>query len=307
MLTDILYETMNLFPGKYIHIGGDEVPKQAWNASQYCRQLIADSALRDANGLQSYFIRKIERFVNAQGRSVIGWDEILEGGLPPNATVMSWRGEAGGIAAAQLGHDVVMTPGSGGLYFDHAQSKSSSEPLNIGSFAPLTKTYNYDPIPEALNAEQAKHVIGVQGNVWTEYIATPAKVEYMLFPRMLALSEIAWTPKANKDYKNFTEERLGKHLLRLDNAGYNYRVPEPIGATDTTFTGDQFNIVLKAPVEGAHIHYTLDGYTPRETDMEYTAPLQFTVPANKQYEFKAVTITRSGKSSVPATIKLKNQ
>jgi hexosaminidase len=262
--------------------------------------------LRDANGLQSYFIRKTERFVNSQGRSVIGWDEILEGGLPPNATVMSWRGEAGGIAAAQLGHDVVMTPGSGGLYFDHAQSKSPLEPLSIGSHAPLSKTYNYDPIPEALTAEQAKHVIGVQGNVWTEYIATPAKVEYMLFPRMLALSEIAWSPKANKDFKNFTEERVPKHLLRLDEAGYNYRVPEPIGSTDTTLSGDQFNIVLKTPVEGARLHYTLDGYVPRETDLEYITPLQFTIPAGKQYEFKAVTITKSGKYSIPATIKMKN-
>ena len=306
MLNEILYEVMELFPGKYIHIGGDECPKDAWKKSDYCRQLIADQGLRDENGLQSYFIGRIEKFVNSQGRSIIGWDEILEGGLAPNATVMSWRGEAGGIAAAQLNHDVIMTPASGGLYFDHTQSKSTQEPLTIGGNAPLSKTYNYDPIPSALTKEQQQHVIGVQANLWTEYIATPAKAEYMLLPRMLALSEVAWTPQNGKNYKDFSEDRVPHHLALLESMGYNYRVPVPFGAKDTTITGDKFNIDLTPSVEGAKIYYTIDGYTPRETDLQYTTPVKVTVPPGKHIEFQAIEVTPAGKRSIISDIKMDN-
>ena len=306
MIDDILREVMEIFPGKYIHIGGDECPKIAWKKSDFCRRLISDQNLNDENGLQSYFIGRIEKFVNAQGRTIIGWDEILEGGLAPNATVMSWRGEGGGIAAAQLGHDVIMTPGSGGLYFDHTQSKSSQEPLTIGGNAPLAKTYAYDPVPAALNAEQQKHVIGVQANVWTEYMSTPAKVEYMILPRLFALSEVAWTPKANKDFKNFSQERVAKHLAKLDAAGYDYRVPVAYGADDTTISGDKFNVVLIPSVEGAKIYYTIDGYNPRETDLEYKTPLLFTIPEHKSIHLKTITITPSGKRSIVSDIKMEN-
>jgi hexosaminidase len=306
MMDDILLEVMELFPGKYIHIGGDECPKFAWKKSDFCRQLMSEQNLNDENGLQSYFTGRIEKFVNAQGRQIIGWDEILEGGLAPNATVMSWRGEGGGIAAAQLGHDVIMTPGSAGLYFDHAQSKSPQEPLSIGGNAPLSKTYAYDPVPAALSAEQQKHVIGVQANVWTEYIATPAKVEYMLLPRMFALSEIGWTPKENKDYKNFSQERVAKHLAKLDAAGFDYRVPVAYGADDTTVSGDKINVLLNVPVEGAKIYYTIDGYTPRETDLEYTAPLLFSIPEHKSIHLKTITVTPSGKRSIASDIKMTN-
>jgi hexosaminidase len=306
MEDDILREIMELFPGKYIHIGGDECPKKAWKASDFCRNMIADSGLRDENGLQSYFIGRLEKFINSQGRSIIGWDEILEGGLAPNATVMSWRGEKGGIAAAQLGHDVIMTPGSGGMYFDHGQSKSTQEPLNIGGFAPLSKTYAYDPIPDALNSEQAKHVIGVQANLWTEYIPTPAKAEYMLLPRMLALSEVAWSPKSAKDYKNFLEERIPKNLAMLESEGYNFRVPEPEGAKDTTVTGPQFKVELKPLVAGAKIYYTIDGYMPGATSLPYTQPLLFNIPAGKYMEFKCMEITPGGKSSIATDIRMDN-
>jgi hexosaminidase len=306
-LKDILREVMLLFPGKYIHIGGDECPKDAWKKSEFCRQLIVDSALRDENGLQSYFIRTMERFVNSQGRSLIGWDEIMEGGLAPNASVMSWRGESGGIAAAQLGHDVIMTPGSGGLYFDHAQSRSKEEPLSIGGFAPLAKTYAYDPVPAALNKDQQKHILGVQANLWTEYIATTSKVEYMLLPRMLALSEIAWSPKANRNYKNFSEQRVAKHLPKLEAAGFNYRVPEPVGASDTLAIGDKFKIELTPLVEGAKIYFTIDGYQPRETDLLYTGPATLNIPKDKTIEFKTIAITPSGKRSVVNNIQMSNK
>jgi len=307
MLDDILFEVMLLFPGRYIHIGGDECNKFAWKNSDFCKQLIADKNLKDEEGLQSYFIRRIEQFVNAQGHSIIGWDEILEGGLAPNATVMSWRGEAGGIAAAREGHDVVMTPGSGGLYFDHTQYKSAQEPLSIGGNAPLAKTYAYNPVPDELTREEAKHIIGVQANLWTEYIATPAKAEYMLLPRMLALAEVAWTPAAKKDYTDFSEQRIPHHLQRLDAAGYDYRVPVAIGASDTTLTGAKFKIDLRPSVEGATVYYTLDGYNPRETDLPLNGPLEINVPEHKAINLKTIVITGSGKRSIVSEMKLENK
>ncbi len=306
ILEDVLREVMELFPGRYIHIGGDECPKATWKASAYCRQLIADSALNNEEGLQSYFVRHMERFINNNGRSMVGWDEILEGGLAPNATVMSWRGEAGGIAAAQQNHDVIMTPGSGGLYFDHKQSGTNQEPLSIGGNAPLSKTYNYNPIPAVLSKDAQKHVIGVQANLWTEYIATPAKAEFMLLPRMLAMAETGWTTEGNKDYKNFSEQRIPHALAMLDAAGYNYRVPEALGTEDTLFNGAKHSIELTPLVEGAKIYYTLDGYIPRETDLLYKEPLIFTIPAGKYIDFQSITITPSGKRSIVKTTRMKN-
>ena len=306
IMNDILDEVMEMFPSKYIHIGGDECPKDAWKKSGFCQQLIKDSALRDEAGLQSYFIRRIERHINAMGRKIIGWDEILEGGVAPNATIMSWRGTEGGIAAAQLNHDVVMTPGSAGLYFDHAQGKPANEPLSIGGNAPLSKAYDYDPVPATLNADQQKHVIGVQANLWTEYIATPNKAEFMLLPRMLALSEIAWTPTANKNYRNFSEKRVPKHLAMLESKGYNYRVPDIAGISDTTLKGDNFKFELSPGVEGARVYYTTDGYAPRETDLWYTEPLRIKVPAGKKIDLQCVTITPAGKRSNPVKVTLDN-
>ncbi len=307
MLYNILSEVMDLFPGKYIHIGGDEVPKIEWQSSDFCRQLIVDRGLNDDNGLQSYFIGRIEKFVNSQGRTIIGWDEILDGGLAPNATVMSWRGEAGGIAAAKQDHDVIMTPGSGGLYFDHAQSKSPQEPLSIGGNAPLKKTYAYDPVPDELSRDQQKHIIGVQANLWTEYIATPAKAEYMLLPRMLALSEVAWSPKSNKGYDNFSEVRVPHHLMMLDEQGYDYRVPPAFGIQDTSFTGSNFTVEMSPSVEGAKVYYTLDGYAPRETDVPYTEPLHLVIPQGSSMDLKAVVITPSGKRSIVTDMKMENK
>jgi hexosaminidase len=276
----------------------------AWKHSDFCRQLIADKNLKDVNGLHAYFISRIEQYVNSQGHTIIGWDEIVDAGLSPNATVMSWRGEAGGIKAAQQDHDVIMSPGTNGMYFDHAQSKSSQEPLSIGGNAPLEKTYSYDPVPASLTKDQQKHIIGVQANLWTEYIATPAKVEYMLLPRMLALAEVAWTPTSGKDYTNFSEKRLPHHLAHLDAMGDDYRVPVPIGANDTTMMGTKFTITLAPSVEGAKIYYTIDGYTPRETDLVYSDPLKFNLETGKHIDLQTVVITPSGKKSIATTMKL---
>ncbi|MBD1392336.1 family 20 glycosylhydrolase [Mucilaginibacter glaciei] len=306
-LQDVLTEVIDLFPSKYIHIGGDEAPKEVWKKSKFCQDLIKRLKLKDEHGLQSYFVQRMEKFVNSKGRSIIGWDEILEGGLAPNATVMSWRGEEGGIQAAKESHDVIMTPSSQALYFDHAQGKIDQEPVGIGGNAPIQKTYAYNPTPSALTPDQQKFIKGVQANLWTEYITTENKVEYMILPRLLALSEVAWTPIANKNYKDFAETRMPEHLAWLDQAGYNYRVPAAIGATDTVMIGSTMTVNLKSPVKGAKIYYTIDGYTPRETELLYTKPITYAVPLDQYRDLKTIVVTPSGKRSVITTAKVFNR
>jgi len=305
-LEDVLDEVMVLFPSKYIHIGGDESPKEYWKESPFCQQLIKEKGLKDEHELQSYFIQRIEKHINSKGRSIIGWDEILEGGLAPNATVMSWRGVEGGIAAAQQNHDVIMTPGSNGLYVDHAQSTSADEPVNIGGMSPYTVAYGYDPIPAVLTADQQKHILGVQANLWTEYVETPEKVEYMVLPRMFALSEIAWSPVARKNLKNFSEDRLPLHLARLEATGTNYWVPVPIGITDKTIEGETINLDLKVPVKGAKIYYTLDGTRPSAISNAFTSPMKIELPKGKKLVLRTVVITAQGKSSVVTDTILSN-
>lgn len=212
-LNNVLDEVMQLFPSTYIHIGGDECPKDNWKRSAFCQQLIKEKGLKDEHGLQSYFIGRIEKYLNSKGRQIIGWDEILEGGLAPNATVMSWRGEKGGIEAAQQHHTVIMTPGSH-VYLDHSQSKKEDS-VTIGNYLPLQRVYSYEPVPKELDAAEAKYIIGAQGNVWTEYMQWPSKVEYMIFPRMSALSEVLWSPKDARNWSSF-ESRLPRLLRRYD-------------------------------------------------------------------------------------------
>ena len=218
-LENVLDEVMQLFPSKYIHIGGDECPKTNWKRSAFCQKLIKDKNLKDEHGLQSYFIQRIEKYLNSKGRRIIGWDEILEGGLAPNATVMSWRGEDGGIAAAQQHHNVIMTPTTY-CYFDYSQTKNDDS-LTIGGFLPLDKVYNYEPIPKELKESEAHYILGAQANVWTEYMANPQKVEYMIFPRMSALSEVLWSPKESRNFDQFTSE-LPDIYKRYELWGANY-------------------------------------------------------------------------------------
>lgn len=218
-LEDVLSEVTGLFPSKYIHIGGDECPKERWKYCPKCQQRMKENGLKDEHELQSYFIQRMEKYLNKKGRRIIGWDEILEGGLAADATVMSWRGEEGGIAAAKQNHDVIMTPG-GWCYLDHSQTRNEDS-VTIGGYTPLETVYNYEPVPKELNATEAKHVLGAQGNVWTEYMSNPKKVEYMIFPRMSALSEVLWTPKEKRNWPDF-ERRIPALLDRYDNWGANY-------------------------------------------------------------------------------------
>jgi hexosaminidase len=222
-LENVLAEVIELFPGKYIHIGGDECPKERWKECDKCQARMKEEGLENEHELQSYFIGRIEKFLLANNRKLIGWDEILEGGLAPEATVMSWRGTKGGIEAAKQHHDVIMTPTTH-CYFDYYQSENKeNEPLAIGGYLPLEKVYSYDPMPEELSEEEVKYILGAQGNLWTEYIKTPDKVEYMTYPRATALSEVVWTQPEKKDYGSFMK-RMEKHYKRFANMGVNSRI-----------------------------------------------------------------------------------
>jgi hexosaminidase len=219
-LEGVIDEVIDLFPGKYIHIGGDESPKRKWEKCPLCQKRIKNEKLANEHELQSYFVRRMEKYINSKGRQIIGWDEILEGGLAPNATVMSWRGEEGGIEAAKQNHDVVMTPVKW-CYFDYYQDSSKDEPLAIGGYLPVSKVYSYEPIPSLLSPDQAKRILGVQGNLWTEYIPTSDQAEYMEYPRACALAEVGWSSKESRNYGDFVK-RMKVHALRLDQLHVNY-------------------------------------------------------------------------------------
>ena len=219
-LENVLLEVMDLFPSKYIHIGGDEAPKIRWKECSVCQATIKREGLKNEHELQSYFIQRIEKFLNSQGREIIGWDEILEGGLAPNATVMSWRGTQGGIAAANMGHNAIMTPGSH-CYFDHFQANPETEPLAIGGYTTLEKVYSYEPVPDTLDENAKKHILGAQANVWTEYMETPEYVEYMVLPRMAALAEVNWIKPDKKNWAEF-KNNIIQHFKIYDELGYNY-------------------------------------------------------------------------------------
>lgn len=272
-LENVLTEVMALFPSEYIHIGGDECPKTQWEESPLCQKIIKEEGLKDEHELQSWFIQRIEQFLNKNGRQIIGWDEILEGGLAPNATVMSWRGEAGGIEAAKQGHDVVMTPTSH-CYFDYYQSNHPDEPLAIGGYLPLEKVYNYHPVPEELSEEEAKHILGAQGNVWTEYIPKPSKLVYMTYPRMQALAEVVWSGESKPGFEDFAK-RLSYHLDWMEDEGINAAVHiydvnlkviggqgEPLKILVSNPFGDSRFSVKKAPATGNSDFPYIDPFDP---------------------------------------------
>lgn len=219
-LQDVIDEILPLFPSEYVHIGGDECPKTRWQKCPLCQKRMRQDSLTTEHELQSYFVQRIEKYLNSKGKKLIGWDEILEGGLAPNAAVMSWRGEEGGIAAAKQHHFVVMTPGKY-CYFDHYQTDPKTEPLAIGGFLPLKQVYEYEPVPSSLTEEEASYILGAQGNVWTEYMKSPEHVEYMVFPRAAALAEVVWSPKGSKNYDRFIR-RMAEQVKRYDAYGITY-------------------------------------------------------------------------------------
>ena len=289
-LEDILTEVMDLFPSKYIHIGGDEAPKDRWQECPKCQQRIKDEGLKDEHELQSYFIKRIEKFLNSKGRKLIGWDEILEGGLSPDATVMSWRGIEGGIDAATQGHDVIMVPYSH-LYFDGYQADIEIEPLAIGYWAPIEKVYKFEPIPEVLTKKQKKHILGAEATLWTEYIATEEYAEYMLMPRISALAEILWSPKRIRDWDDFAV-RLQQQYERYMNMEANFRIPTPL--VDNVVNLDKTDALeIKSQIDIGEIRFTTDGSNPTPESPLYTKPLVF----NKNTTLKSRSFIPSGRGS----------
>ncbi|MCK9203890.1 MAG: glycoside hydrolase family 20 protein [Bacteroidales bacterium] len=273
-LQDVLTEVMELFPSQYIHIGGDEADKANWKQCPKCQARIKSEGLKDENELQSYFIKRIEKFIVSRGRKVIGWDEILEGGLPPEATVMSWRGVEGGIAAARQGHDAIMTPGSF-CYFDHYQADPRFEPKAIGGFTTLKKVYSYNPTPGELNPEEAKHILGAQGNVWAEFIPTPSQAEYMAVPRMIALAEVLWSPEKSRTWDDF-RSRMATQYQRLDDMKVNYSKGS-FRAEINTITDKKTNVTrvaLGSEQWDVPIHYTINGDDVKATSPLYTGPFE---------------------------------
>lgn len=269
-LEDVFDEVFELFPSELIHIGGDECPKASWKACPHCQSMIKKLGLKDEFELQSYFVTRMEKYINSKGRQIIGWDEILQGGLAPNAKVMSWLGEEGGIKAAQQHHEVVMSPHQK-YYLDYWQADPYTEPLAMGGPTTLKMMYDYEPVPDVLTSQEARYIIGVEGCVWTEYMPTPERVEYMAWPRMCAIAETGWT-QADKDWDGFTR-RLEKHLGRLDgmNVGYCKAFFNPM----IVFHKDtKHNMVVSMTVDapGAEIRYTLDGSAPTIDSPKYEIP-----------------------------------
>lgn len=271
-LENVLTEVMELFPSEYIHIGGDEAAKGTWKKCPKCRKRIREEQLKDVKELQSYFVKRVEKFLNAHGRKMIGWDEILEGGLAPEATVMSWRGEQGGIEAARSGHDVIMTPG-GYCYFDSYQADPSTQPYAIGGFLPYLKVYGYHPVPEVLSPQEARHVLGAQANLWTEYISDTDHVEYMVFPRLLALSEVVWSPRAKKDTEDF-KRRVNTHIRLLQQRGVNvFTLSDRVEMKEEVDTaGKRIKICFESEKYQPEIRYTLDGSEPTASSALYAEP-----------------------------------
>ncbi|AZA65774.1 beta-N-acetylhexosaminidase [Chryseobacterium carnipullorum] len=271
-LENVLDEVMKLFPSQYIHIGGDECPKTRWKECAHCQELIKKNNLKDEHGLQSYFIHRIEKYVNSKGRKIIGWDEILEGGLAPNAAVMSWTGINGGIEAAKSGHFAVMTPGAY-CYFDHYQGDPQSEPNAFGGFTPLDKVYSYNPVPSELNPEQAKYILGVQANLWTEYITDFKQVQYMIFPRLMALSEVGWGTADPENYKEFESRVIGQFKI-LDGMKVNYAksIYNISGKVVPANEGIAYELTVSQDPAG--IRYTTDGTEPSLDSQVYQNPVR---------------------------------
>lgn len=280
-LEDVLDEVLPLFPSKYIHIGGDEAPKTRWKTCAACQRRITSNGLKDEHGLQSYFISRMEKYINSKGRQIIGWDEILEGGLAPNATVMSWRGIEGAVAAAKEKHNVILTPTSH-CYFDYYQSTNESEPLAIGGFVPLEKVYSYKVMPEALAPDEQQYVLGAQGNVWTEYMKTEDKVEYMVFPRILAMSEVVWSEDDKKNYPDFIS-RVEHFHSRMDALDINYANHLFEIEADLQQKDGNLFYVLNTLTTGKTIRYTLDDTEPAITSAVYNSPVKI----DKSGTFKA--------------------
>ncbi len=299
-LESVLTEVMEIFPSELIHIGGDEAPKTRWEECPDCQARIKELGLKDKNGhtaehyLQSYVTARVEEFLNEHGRRIIGWDEILEGELAPNATVMSWRGMDGGIQAARMGHDVIMTPTTYS-YFDYYQAQNiDEEPFGIGGYLPLEQVYRFEPAPDILTEEEKSHILGAQANVWTEYIKEPWHVEYMVLPRLAAMSEAQWMDTDKKDYEDFLE-RLPRLISHYDKLNYTYatHVFDVKGVFTPNFESSALEVEFTT-IDDSDVYYTLDGSEPSESSIKYDGLFSI----NENADIKAVAIRNGVKSKL---------
>lgn len=303
-LEDIISEVAPLFTSEYFHVGGDECPKDRWEACPRCQKRIKDEGLKDELELQSYFVQRIEKHVNKLGKKMIGWDEILEGGIAPNATVMSWRGETGGITAANADHDVIMTPGNW-LYLDYYQGGREVEDPTIGGYTPLEKTYSYNPMPKDIAADKSHHVIGAQANIWAEYMYTPQMVENRIYPRVLALAELTWTPLESKNFTDFSR-RVNNAHVRLDGHQINYHIPLPEGPLSNYIAYIDGVSLGFFNTRNYPMVYTTDASEPTPQSTQYTDSLRFTsnttlkiatlLPSDKLSRTRTLTIARESLS-----------
>lgn len=294
LIEDVLDELLEMFPSEIIHVGGDEAPKDRWKECPKCQAKMKTEKLNNEDELQSYFIKRIGAYLQSKGRKMLGWDEIMEGGLAPNAMVMSWRGEKGGIEAARMHHEVVMAPTTF-MYLDYYQAAPEGEPVNIGGNLPLEKVYGYEPLSTEIPTENQKYVIGVQGNLWMEFIHSATKFEYMAFPRLLAVAEIGWST-SKKDFSDF-QQRIGHNLQWLDRKAVNFRIPEPIGLKNIETTDKKIVVDLKAPIENSQIFYTLNGDDPMINGKRYTEPITIDLSAQDSAELKCIVRTATGRVS----------
>lgn len=299
-LENIIDEVCQLFPSPYFHIGGDECPKERWKTCSLCQKRMRQEHLENEHQLQSYFVQRIEHILQTKGKKMIGWDEILEGGLAANATVMSWRGEAGGIAAAEQAHNVIMTP-SNWCYLDHYQGSPNVEPVAIGGYTTLEDTYNYEPVPDTLSLDKQKHILGTQGNVWTEYMYSPQLVEYRVYPRIIALAEVGWTAPEKKDFQTFCTA-LENLYPRMDYHKINYHIPLPEGVCNNLVFTDTAHLAFSTtrPID---MVYTTDNSEPTSKSKRYTTPLQFT----ENTLLKIASILPHGKMSTVRSIYIKKE
>lgn len=299
-LDGVFDEVIELFPSKYIHIGGDEAPKSIWKNCPKCQKRIKDNKLKDEDELQSWFIHRVENMLIERGRKIIGWDEILEGGLAPSATVMSWQGEKGGIAAATMGHDVIMSPTTW-CYINFGQGAVEVEPITIEYNFTLENCYNYHPIPNAIPEDKRHHIIGIQGNMWNEYVSTPSEVEYFIYPRIIAIAETGWSQPENKNWDNFIV-RLDTQLERLENRGVNYHIPMPEGPKSDTIEFVGSTTLSFNNKRDYQMVYTLDGSDPDHRSKRYSSPIEI----NNSKIVKIATLTPWGRVSNIRTINLKS-
>ena len=293
-IEDVLDELLDIFPSEVIHIGGDEAPKNRWKACPHCQAKIKQENLKDEDELQSYFVKRVGTYLQGKGRKMMGWDEILEGGLAPNAMVMSWRGEEGGIEAARMGHEVVMAPNVF-MYLDYYQGLPEEEPLNIWGDVPLRRVYDYEPLSPRVPAENHKYIVGLQGNLWMEYIHSVPKLDYMAFPRLAAVAEVGWSD-SDKNFDDF-QSRLAANLRWLDKKGINFRIPDPIGLRSIETSEYEAEVRLSPPIVNSEVYYTLDGSDPLQYGIHYESPFKVDLSENDSVILQSVVRTETGRIS----------